>query len=407
MVDKEWDSQFWIVFADNPVSVGDSWECNMKIRADKPATIPTQMHKAPGDYISGSGLGDVEFTTEWTEFSKTGTFVDLTQYWGGNPDGGYSIAFNLNNFAPANTYYFASISLKINGKEVIKNIDLKSSDNSNFAAKEYPAPVPSTWTIQPSASWIITKTTPGIPLTDEEKHDTINYALKSYIQSMMNASQGYVKNWDVLANVIGDDGAINSADGGNNFNWSEFLGEEDFARLAVKYAREYYAAAGGNASDLKLFINESGLDNETKLNGLKSWIAKWEADGTTKFDGISAVIKTSYSEDAATQTANEESVVKQLNALKEIGLPVRIAGIEMDYLDATGAAVKTASMTVEQGKKMGAFYAFIAKKYKEIIPDGYGLFISNITNNGDTPNGLWNENYSRNHQYGAFADGLK
>ncbi len=402
-----WDSQFWLSFTDNPIKLGDTWECTMKIRADKAAKTTTQVHTDPSQpgntYLYWGAIGDVNFTTEWTEFHQTGTFAEMY----GSPEGGTSIAFNLNELDKANNYYFASISFKINGKEVVKNVDFKGSDNSNFWAKEAPSQDRVLCTIQPNASWIITKSTPGIPLTDEEKHDTINYALKSYIQSMMNASQGYVKNWDVLANVIGDDGAINAADGGNNFNWSEFLGEEDFARLAVKYAREYFAAAGGNASDLKLFINESGLDNETKLNGLKSWIAKWEADGTTKFDGISAVIKTSYSEDAATQTANEESVVKQLNALKEIGLPVRIAGIEMDYLDATGAAVKTASMTVEQGKKMGAFYAFIAKKYKEIIPNGYGLFISNITNNGDTPNGLWNENYSRNHQYGAFADGLK
>lgn len=405
IVDQAWDSQFWIMGdPSSPFKAGDKWEYVMKVRADKEAAPGTQVHKDAGGYVHWAAIGNPQFTTEWQEITGSGTFT-------AECEGGYSIAFNLNDFKEANNYYFASISFKVNGKELIKNVNLTGSDNSNFIAKEYPAAGGSPCTILPSVKYTIKKDTPGIPLSDEEKADTITFALNNYIAGVMKASEGKVTAWDVLSNVLTDDGNSlrDIADAKTDFNWGEILGEEEFARVAVKTARDQFAAAGGNAADLKLFINESGLDNSAKMSGLNSWLGKWEADGATKIDGISTSITAEFNENADAQKANEDKITALFNSLKETGRLIRISGFDIKYVAADGATLSTAAMTVDQGKKMGDFYKFIIKKYLEIIPANqrYGIFVSNITDNGDEPNGLWTGKYSRKPQYGGFAEGLQ
>ena len=69
--------------------------------------IGTQTHKdTPGGYIHWAGIGTVPFSTEWKEYTASGTFSKEQQ------DGNY-IAFNLNDFHEANTYYFDNISVQI------------------------------------------------------------------------------------------------------------------------------------------------------------------------------------------------------------------------------------------------------------------------------------------------------
>ena len=142
---------------------------------------------------------------------------------------------------------------------------------------------------------------------------------------------------------------------------------------------------------------------------MKTWLGKWEADNTTKIDGISTFINAEFNENADAQKANEEKITKLFNSLKETGRLVRISGFNIKYIDASNVTLNAAAMTVDQGKKMGDLYKFIIKKYLEIIPANqrYGIFVSNITDNGDEPNGLWTGKYSRKPQYGGFAEGLQ
>jgi len=361
-VKQDWDNQFFIRFTE-PLPAGTKCKFSMDIKADtETGGIDTQEHGEPGGYQHWAFIGTPAFKTDWQSYTWEGTTTSA---------GVQTIAFNLNKFADANTYYF-------------DNIVMEVEKERHFG---------------------------GLPLTAEEKYDTVNYALKNYIKNMMEASEGKVTAWDVLCNVLSDDGsAIREVkEEKTDFNWSEYLGEEDFARLAVKYAREYFVAAGGNAADLKLFISESGLDNDAKLNGLKTWLGKWEADNTTKIDGISTFINAEFNENADAQKANEEKITKLFNSLKETGRLVRISGFNIKYIDASNVTLNAAAMTVDQGKKMGDFYKFIIKKYLEIIPANqrYGIFVSNITDNGDEPNGLWTGKYSRKPQYGGFAEGLQ
>jgi surface protein len=145
-----WDNQFWIV-SDKQFYPGDTWEVSMKIKADSPVEgyfdtngdgeqewvsgIGTQIHGEPGEYVHWDAWGFIPFTTEWTEYTASGTMSDyLSDVEDRNP---HSIAFNLNEFPPANTYYFDDIVFKVNGENVIKNGDFESDDYSSFYYKNY------------------------------------------------------------------------------------------------------------------------------------------------------------------------------------------------------------------------------------------------------------------------------
>ena len=153
---QPWDNQFWIV-SNTPFENGVEFELTMDIKADKETTytdaegnekqgVGTQLHQTPGNYVHWDAAGAVHFTTEWTHFTKKGTFniPDNLGEWGadapaelqGTPKICQSFAFNLNEFAEANNYYFDNISLKVGGVEVLTNGKCEKEDfSASFAYK--------------------------------------------------------------------------------------------------------------------------------------------------------------------------------------------------------------------------------------------------------------------------------
>ena len=108
MVSAAWDTQFWIM-CPTEFKEGDAWEVSMDIYALTEAAPGTQTHRAtPGDYLHWAAIGNPGFKTEWTTFTNSGTIEAAAA-------GGYSIAFNLNDLATGNTWYFDNISFKLNG----------------------------------------------------------------------------------------------------------------------------------------------------------------------------------------------------------------------------------------------------------------------------------------------------
>lgn len=271
----------------------------------------------------------------------------------------------------------------------------------------------------------------SIPLTPAEKKDTLTWAMNNWINGMMKATGGYVTAWDVVNEAIaggGDDGEgfyplqsatnVSADDAKNNFYWQDYLGSEDYVRIAVAAARKYYAENGGT-NPLRLFVNdynlESDWDDNKKLKSLVHWIEKWEADGVTKIDGIGTQMHVSCHANAETQKSKEDHVVKMFEILAESGKLVKITELDMGYVDEEGNSVKTADMTQAQHKAMSEYYKFIVKKYFEIIPvaQQYGITQWCITDSptgsgwrGGEPVGLWDANYNRKHTYAGFADGL-
>ena len=262
----------------------------------------------------------------------------------------------------------------------------------------------------------------SIPLTPEEKKDTLTWAMEKWISGMMNACEGRVKAWDVVNEAIS--GGNPDAEGvyalqhltegdSQNFFWQDYLGDLDYVRTAVRLARQY------GPEDIKLFVNdynlESDWDNNGKLKSLIKWIERWEADGVTKIDGIGSQMHISCYGNAATQESKKKGIENMLKLMADSKKMVRISELDMGYVDANGNSLKTENLTEEQHKQMAELYTWVIKKYFEIIPvaQQWGICQWCITDapaeskwRSGEPVGLWDLNYNRKHTYAGFANGL-
>ena len=274
----------------------------------------------------------------------------------------------------------------------------------------------------------------SIPLTDEEKKKALTPALETWIDGMMEATDGYVTSWDVVNEALsgadkdGDGkydlqsakrGNVSADDAKNNFYWQDYLGDIDYVRTAVAAARKSFAAHNGDPEKLKLFINDYNLesywDDNAKLKSLIQWIKDWEADGVTKIDGIASQMHISCYADHDKQENAKNHIVKMLELMKESGKLCKISELDMGYEDAAGNSVTYDQMTEEQHKEMRDLYTFVLQKYFEIIPAAqqYGITQWCATDSPKDsgwrpgcPTGLWDLNYLRKHTYAGFAVGL-
>ena len=239
----------------------------------------------------------------------------------------------------------------------------------------------------------------SIPLTPEEKKDTLTWAMDRWIKGMMEACDGKVKAWDVVNEAIS--GGNPDAEGvyalqhdlegtkPEDFYWQDYLGDYDYVRTAVRLAREY------GPEDIKLFINDYNLEYEwdgkdnKKLQSLIKWIERWESDGVTKIDGIGTQTHISFCADPDIQKKHEELIKNSFQLMANTGKLIR----------------------------------WIIKTYMEIIPAaqqwGICQWCIKDSPTGSAwrpgePTGLWmvkkelngNEVVYRKHTYGGFADGL-
>ena len=106
----DWSTQFF-------VSQPHKFQLNQKVRfvmwarADKPAQIDSQIHRAPGDYIHYEFLGSFDLTEEWQKFEVETTISNSAQ------EGGWTVAFNSNKLREANNYYFRFEEFSINAAD--------------------------------------------------------------------------------------------------------------------------------------------------------------------------------------------------------------------------------------------------------------------------------------------------
>ena len=103
------DTQFYVTFGkENALNAKDQIRITMDVKADEEFTAGTGTHGAPGSYIGG-GIGNVPFTTEWTNWDSG--FVTITS----SQAGAYSIAFNLANTKKdaANRFFFDNIRVEV------------------------------------------------------------------------------------------------------------------------------------------------------------------------------------------------------------------------------------------------------------------------------------------------------
>ena len=282
----------------------------------------------------------------------------------------------------------------------------------------------------------------SIPLTPQEKSDTLTWAMNKWISGMMQATKGKVKAWDLINEAISGGGNVNgfyalqtAATSENNpqdFYWQDYFTPEMYGPIVEKAARDAYAAVEGtNPEDLKLFINdynlESDWDNNQKVKSLVYWIGVWEKKGkeigyNTKIDGIGSQMHISYYENPQTLESKKKGIQNMLKIMAETGKLVRISELDMGYVDADGNEVSTAQLEklpiderVAKEKAMAEYYKWIIEQYFAIVPvsQQYGICQWCLTDSptdsgwrGGQPVGLWNLNYQRKPAYGGFADGL-
>ena len=282
----------------------------------------------------------------------------------------------------------------------------------------------------------------SIPLTPQEKSDTLTWAMNKWISGMMQATEGKVKAWDLINEAISGGGNVNgfyalqteatSEHNPQDFYWQDYFTPEMYGPIVEKAARDAYAAVEGtNPEDLKLFINdynlESDWDNNQKVKSLVYWIGVWEKKGkelgwNTKIDGIGSQMHISYYEDPQILESKKKAIQNMLKIMAETGKLVRISEIDMGYVDKDGKDVTTAQLEklpieerVAKEKAMAEHYKWIIEQYFKIVPvsQQYGIcqwcLTDSPTDSGWRPGqpvGLWNLNYQRKPAYGGFADGL-
>ena len=284
--------------------------------------------------------------------------------------------------------------------------------------------------------------TNSIPLTPQEKSDTLTWAMNKWISGMMQATEGKVKAWDLINEAISGGGNVNgfyalqteatSEHNPQDFYWQDYFTPEMYGPIVEKAARDAYAAVEGTTpEDLKLFINdynlESDWDNNQKVKSLVYWIGVWEKKGkelgwNTKIDGIGSQMHISYYENPQILESKKKAIQNMLKIMAETGKLVRISEIDMGYVDKDGKDVTTAQLEklpieerVAKEKAMAEHYKWIIEQYFKIVPvsQQYGIcqwcLTDSPTDSGWRPGqpvGLWNLNYQRKPAYGGFADGL-
>ena len=254
------------------------------------------------------------------------------------------------------------------------------------------------------------------PQTAQELKDTIDYAIDTWCDKLMDINAGRIKSFDLIDEAIDtkaelDNGMYDLKHSTEKIFWQDILGSTNYAPIVSKTAAAAYEKHGGNPSDLRFFISETGLEDQKTFESLKYWIGIWDANGA-KIDGINVKLNLTYSEDAATQETNRAMLDNLLTSLANTGKLIRLSNFDIKYQDATGAAVNATGITEAQRQQLADYYGYVIKSYMNKIPNDKqaGICKGNLVDTTD-PVGLWSydnstKDWVRTATYKAFCDAL-
>ena len=369
--DNSWDVQF-LAMENIPVELGKTYKMTMTVRG----TADGKLHSKLGDWDNGE-YPDIPFTTEWQDVEVE--YKALVE----------------------NSFFMLQCG------DFVGDIYVKTIKFEGYKGQT-------------------------IPQTQQERHDTLVYAMDLWIKGMMEACDGKVKAWDLVNEAISGDGndgdgnyllqhsdGYNSGTwdvGGDAFYWQDHMGDLEYVRQACRLARKY------GPEDVKLFINdynlESDWDNNKKVKSLVGWIKKWEADGVTHIDGIGTQMHISCFESDKILNDIKKHITQMFEVIAKSGKLCRVSEMDMGYVRGSnrwGSSVKTEQLTEAEHKRMADFYEWIIKEYLRIIPPEQQWGIcqwcttdapSNSGWRGGEPVGIWDLNYYRKHVYAGFVRGL-
>ena len=254
------------------------------------------------------------------------------------------------------------------------------------------------------------------PQTEEELQDTVMYALNTWCDGLMKINAGRIKLFDLIEDAIDtktvmDNGMFDLKHSTSKIYWQDILGSEYYAPVVSAIAGNKFAEHEGDASLLKFFISETGLEDQQTFESLKYWINIWDGNGA-KIDGINAKLSLNYSEDNTTLEANKAAYEKLLENLATTGKLIRLSNFDIKYKDAEGSNVSASEITSDQRQKLADFYAYAIRTYMSKIPNDKqaGICKGNLADTSD-PVGLWSidtksKDWVRTATYKAFCEAL-
>ena len=240
-----------------------------------------------------------------------------------------------------------------------------------------------------------------IEKTPEEKKNIFTEEMNKWIGGIVNAGGESVKVW----NIVGE--PLDKTMDANTFNWGEYLGEVEYARTAVKQARDTAKI------DLNLFVSNTFNQSDEmgqKADELIALVKSWEADDVTRIDGYNILLHAVYSKDATSQKANEKMISELFDKLAQTGKLIRVSDLSMMVEDTEGKFIQTSKLTADERSAAANYIAFIMKEYRKTIASDkqYGISISSMTETS-TGNKIcpWTSGYNRNGMYEGIVEGLK
>jgi endo-1,4-beta-xylanase len=231
----------------------------------------------------------------------------------------------------------------------------------------------------------------------------IDNALNQYVTGMINHFSGKVKSWDVINELIADNGSIrnnsNTSGVGTTgvFVWSEYLGR-DMALKAFNYAK----AADPSAD---LYINDYGLEsNSTKLTALITYVQEIKGKGA-KVDGIGSQMHIDV-------RADVKGIDTHFQKLAATGLKVKISelDIKMNFGGFDGFVLDQNQQILQAD-----MYNYVVNSYLKNVPEAQrgGITFWGVTdnqswlhNNGKEFPLLYNADYSRKMAYAGVIKAL-
>ncbi|MBJ7880654.1 endo-1,4-beta-xylanase [Gelidibacter salicanalis] len=213
-------------------------------------------------------------------------------------------------------------------------------------------------------AWFFTNKN-GEPNSPEEQ----KAQLRKHIEAVAGRYAGKVQAWDVVNEVIDDDGSYRST------TWVNSIGDGDeMVKLAFKYASEY-------APDTELYYNDFNAWRPEKRDGIVRMI-KMLKDAGIRIDGIG--IQAHW----GLNFPKNEYIQEAIDAYAALGVKVMITELDVDVLPLTKEGQIIGRSMMEPQFQLEEFETFL-DPYKEGLPESveqklanrykelFGIFVKN------------------------------
>ena len=154
----------------------------------------------------------------------------------------------------------------------------------------------------------------------EVSADVLIQRIKDHVTTIVTRYKGRVKSWDVVNEVIGDDGQLRYS------NWSKIVGDYDGDGDKYDFIETAFIAAHEADPDARLIINDYSLESSSsKAIRMYNAVKKMLEDGVP-IDGIGFQMHIGNGQDVAAMTENYQILAR----LREIKPDLVFEVTEMD-----------------------------------------------------------------------------